>query len=347
MQIEEAFRIHKLGIKLDPSDVLNNKWFAIFETDAVEICQRVLGESVSFAFSASLSIQAYALYEARAVVVTAGMFDRLCRLAANVVGKGIYVGVGDQPAPSWQPCTAQSMSAAGTLLSTDTFIWNTTYFPWSKDPERALLFFYVLNTLFRFVLFHELGHIYYRHGKRFSSNFVEKLECDVNGPPLIPVELAIPSQAREIAADNFAFRALVKIQKADLEQGKTTAVAKLLMSKLITNDHGLVTFITTSLYLYFYSMDRKNWMGDDPFLFTHPPAPFRLKTLLASLIDNEILGIPSSEATILASKAYFGAQAIVAVAYDQYPNPQWLDFLEADRYRKLYETIYAELPNWW
>jgi hypothetical protein len=342
---DDFVKHHKLDIRLYPENSPANPWIKVCTEEAEKLCHEVTEIPVSFAFTASARIQAQALYEPRSVVMTWRLFNRLCHLSANLVSKGLYVKLGKQKPPVWTKDPSRAGRPMTSFIDLSSFNWRETSAAWSSDPERQWLFAYVLLTIFRFVVLHELGHIHYKHGLRRGGHPVS-LEVDAIHPTLYPEEDAIPSQARELVADEFAWRVLTKLQAIELELKANTVMGKGLISKLLQTDRDRIRFLLSTIYLYFYSSDRHDWLAINPIHLSHPPSPFRWYTIAAGFVEHGNFQIPADQAPGLFKDSFFEAASIVAVAYDQLPDMKWLDILSTDQYKKLYAVLYQEIPKW-
>lgn len=347
LNIDEVLRQVGLDLELVPLDIAKtNPWFLPIERDLSLICQQALPNPVRFTFSTSRSIQACVIYKSNLVVMTAGMFNELCRLASKIVSSGAFVEFEGGIEPTWTPSVDNSFKPVTSGLSSVTFDWDLESKAWRQFPERMTIFAYMLKTLCRFVVLHELGHVHHNHGirrKERDSNFVE---VDRAEPEPITTGIGVASQTREIIADNFAFIQLRGIQETELSRDAGGEATSLLSRKLLQREQERVSFLLTMAYVYSHMMDRRDWHSLDIFSLTHPPAPFRLKYLFALTLENGIADLSEDEVTETLALCHYGCNALISVVYNQYPLEDLFEEVSGARFDRLFNEIYEEYPKW-
>ncbi|WP_150803923.1 hypothetical protein [Pseudomonas fluorescens] len=347
MNIDDALRQERLEPRLVPSDIADiNPWFLIMERDLSSLCQQALPKPVRFTFNVSHSIQACVFYRSNLVVMTAGMFNVLCRLASRIVTSGAFVAFEGGVEPIWTPSVENSFKSVTSDLSSIAFDWGVESKSWQKSGERQLIFFYILQTLTRFVILHELGHISHNHGARFQGGHSGFVDVDLAQPELLTNEEGVASQAREIIADNFAFIRLRELQERELAAKAGAEATDLLVKKLLPGEEERVGFLLTMAYVYFHMMDRHDWHSLDVFKLTHPPAPFRLKNLFALTLERGIVNLAEDEVGELLVRYHYGCNALVSVVYNHYPLVSLFEEVSAPRFDKLFNALYEEYPKW-
>lgn len=347
LNIDDALRQERLEPRLVPSDIADtNPWFMIMERDLSLLCQNALPAPVSFTFNISHSIQAWVLYRSNLVVMTAGMFNALCRAASKIVTSGAFINFEGGVEPTWSPNAESSFKPIISELSGTAFDWNLESEPWRKHGERQLLFFYILQTLTRFVVLHELGHVAHNHGARFQEGGSSLVDVDLAQPDLLTDEDGVASQAREIIADNFAFIRLKQIQEKELFSKAKTEAAELLINKLLQNEQERIRFLLTTVYLYFHMMDRHDWYSVDVFKLTHPPAPFRLKNLFALTLETGVANLSEDEIGEMLMQQHYACNALVSVAYNHYPTLDLFKEVGKPRFNELFNALYKERQKW-
>ncbi|WP_155254726.1 M48 family metalloprotease [Pseudomonas corrugata] len=345
--IDDVLRQERLDMRLKPSDLAEvNPWFLPVERDLSLICQQILPKPVSFTFSASPTIQACIVYRSNLVVMTAGMFNVLCRLASKIVSSGAFVVFEGGAEPTWTPNVDNNFKSVTSGLSSVAFDWNLESRAWKQSPERMAIFAYVLKTLSRFVVLHELGHAYHNHGIRFQAGVSNFIDVDMAEPELTTNESGVASQAREVIADNFAFNRLRKIQEMELARNVGEEATSLLVKKLLQGEQERVSFLLTMAYLYFHMMDRRDWHSQDVFKLTHPPSPFRLKHLFALTLENGIADLSEDEVGEILSLCHYGCNVLVSLVYNQYPLEDLFEEVSGPRFDKLFNELYKEYPKW-
>jgi hypothetical protein len=348
--IEQILSTYGLGARLDVSKAQTNPWFVPFEHHGMDLCAYVGNPTnAQFCFFESYSIQAVAIQIPEHVVaMSAGMFSMLCRLSATITTKGIMPGMGSTAAPEWKPDYERWFVPIRDLLGTTPFDWPMESTGWAEDRERTALFFYLLMTMFRFVVLHELAHIAYDHQRRRTLWTTQRAAISVEaiGQNILPPDEAIRSQSRESVADAFAFMRLVEITDRELEQKKTDPVAQIVRMHLAKDNQALLAFILTALYLYFRMSDREDWRSFPLEALSHPPAPFRMKLICAALIEHRYLGIGEEQALDAVKEAVLRGDAIMSVTLNRYPEPNWIKLIESKEYDDHFYRLYEEFPNW-
>lgn len=159
-------------------------------------------------------------------------------------------------------------------------------------------------------------------------------------------QAATISQAKEIAADGFAFN--VHLQLQDSEFGTTTLdpMRQKLADKLIGTPRLRLRWTLLCAYLVFRLLDRRKWNIETAKLATHPPAPFRLKCLYAAALELKRPDLPESQI----EEEVFIARELGSVVLDmglqRLPNLFWLNRVEGAAFDEMFMKIYGELHNW-
>lgn len=343
MDIEKALFDEGLDVRLRKEDAPHS-WYGLMEFEAAQLCAQ-LEEPTYFTFNCDQQLQAYAVYGSRLVVVTAGLFDFLCRLAGRIVANGLFSTVGQPPTDrTWNPDTIRSKQIPRKLLQDEPFDVKSP--PWKDDPERSGLFFYLLLTLFRFVVLHEIGHFYHRHGDRLNGVMVG-MEIDAVQPKLLPEEEALDSQARELVADKFAMDILLRLQENELERIERTELVAPLGKKLLNSPQKRIAFVLNAVYVYFAATDRlPNVPPEDAVRMSHPPAAFRLVTIAATSLDRTeaALDQETTRSAVLATGII--GDALLAIALDRKPDPAWLAHMQGRPFSQHYEKLYERVDIW-
>lgn len=348
-EIGDILVAHRLPPRLDYRSMPLNPWFALCEQEGIGLSAHGLSPArVQFCFYESAGIQAVAIQEpGNLAAMSAGMFSMLCRLSATITSKGIMPSMGRTLGPNWQPDISNSILPVRDLLDpTVPFDWLVESAGWVDDPERSTLFYFLLSTMFRFVVVHELGHIAYDHPRRRRVQSAASMFADGDIQTLLTPTEALPSQAREAAADAFAFRRLLEILDRELLIKKDHTVAKIVRAYLAPDNIALASYALTALYLYFRMSDRADWIAVPLDTLSHPPAPFRLKLLCAHLIENSFLGVREPDALAAVRKAVISGDAIMSVALNSFPNPQWFEALESKAFDDHFAVLSQEVPQW-
>lgn len=342
-ELERILLQHGIGGILRDSRCAQNPFIGLFEYDGKMLCHLVTNGEVEFHLINDPRRNAVAVYSTNSVGVFVGMLDVIFKLSAKIVDGGLFPHVGNVETTSWNPDIHNTFESRESLLkSIEQFAWSQDRLPWIKSMERQALFMFIANTLFRFIVFHELGHIYNDHGraKPKPDNFeLDEMSTDHGLGN-------ISSQAKESIADTFAFQLLVEYQRSHLEQQKDHPIGALLKEKLFQTDHDLVRFISQLIYVYFYMMETPNWLDTEPGSWSHPPAPFRLQTIYAALLEHSILSLTQKVIPDLLRQSIFLGSSTLAVIFNRYPDFNWLSILDQKKYRDHYKNIYMEMDNW-
>ncbi|WP_157118836.1 hypothetical protein [Azohydromonas lata] len=335
---------YKLGIVLHTEDIIINPWFRLLEVDATQMCRGMDSAPIDFCFSDSNSIQAYAIYEERMVVVTKGMFSMISKLAMIMVSKKMFPALGSVGDPEWSPKLERTTIPLRQLLNSEEFDWVNRRPEWIASKERQGLFFYLLLSLFRFVVLHEIGHIVNKHGDKHRT--ASAFEVDQVGGSTLSREQAVSSQAKESVADHFAFHRFLNLLHRELKLKGEDELLLMLKPHLFSDVTGEIGYSLMVSYLFFSIMDRGDWWAGDPYTFSHPPAPFRVRTLLAGVQEFGAIGLNADECGLAVAKAALGAEAIVATSFGRFPDMYWLDSVSGESYKNIYQEIFEELPKW-
>jgi hypothetical protein len=344
--IKNALRDLDRGAFLDPVEVPDNPWFALIGTDLWTMCQESLDKPVGFTFNLWLVPQACAMYEHRVVVVSAQMFNMLCHIAERVVAMRAYPHVGDVQAGTWTPDSQNSFRLIREALGSRPFSWSEARASdWGRNPSRRALFFYVLLVLARFVVLHELGHIWHEHGARTKDPRSFEIDEMAGSTGQLAQGQALASQARELVADDFALSRLWKIQERELVLKADTEFLKTLAPQLLDTRKRRHDFLLQMIHLYFTVMDRLDWRLSDLSTLSHPPAPMRLFALHMQAATGGFLKTSKRSALQRAAKFLMAADALPCFLFNRYPS-LWQVRGDVSAFSRQYAEIYPELQAW-
>lgn len=292
-------------------------------------------------------MQAVALQDEIDIVgVYAGMFWMLCRLASSAAASGVFPAMAGGKEPEWKPDVNRSIHLPRDLLDEGkAFDWKAESATWIEYPERQMLFLMILNVLFRFVVNHEIGHIWNDHGLRRPGKAASPC-VDSVGANQTTVHDPIASQAREIIADSFAFKRTIEVLDRELDLKAELEMTRIVREKLLPNQDEVASFVLIIVFLYFRVSDLSNWYGQDRDTLSHPPAPFRAHALAAALLEHRHLGISEKSAGLAIRKASLGSAALMTVILGIYPDLYWLKNVSGTQDRVHFQRIFDEIPNW-
>lgn len=347
MTIDDILKMYDLGQRLESFDVVEeNPWYWPFEQSLSRICQHFSRTPARFTFTKNREVQAHALYQHNLVVMTTGMFDVLCHVAAKVVSSGAFVDFEGGVNPNWNPGPDFYTSSIASNLSHTEFNWALESMDWIKSGERQALFFYLLQTLANFVVLHELGHIHHNHGIRFLNQDLSHMDVDLANPMLLTPQEGVEAQARQVVADHFAFLRMQSILEHHLSAKGDTDLMVLLAKKIFQGEKEKTRFLLTIVYLYFHMMDRHDWYAVDAFRLTHPPAPFRLKFLFGSSLEWGVSGLQEEEIAEMLGEQHYACNALVSLVYNHFPTLDMFERVGKPQFNALHEAIYHEIPKW-
>lgn len=337
-----------LGPRLDTKVVPDNPWIRFMELEAGQVIATTAGLlNIDFAMTESLEIQAAAIFgNPPAVLMTFGLAEAMCQLANMLISAGIFAGFSDTE-PSWSPDLQNSSVSVENQLRGEPFKWHPAYVPWIDDGERQIIFTYLLTSMSRFVVLHEIGHIAYMHGRReLGSAEMMTAILDGEGTDDVKRRAAIVSQAKEIAADGFAFNTHLNLQDAEFGMTDLDPMRRLLADKLVGTPRLRLRWTLLCAYLVFRLLDRRKWSIETARLATHPPAPFRVKCLYAAALDLKRPNLPESDIVEEVSVAQTLGSAVLDVGLKRFPNLFWLNQVDDEAFNEFFMDIYAELHDW-
>lgn len=347
--IDDALRACRLSMRFSPDSDSKNVLFFLMDSMAKQFCaelsEGLQKSQISFTFVGAGDKQAGVIYSYNLIYVTCGMFNTLCHVAAKIVDKGIYNDIGSASKVDANFDSIDNVLTAREILDKeDTFIWDEMHFPWKSDKEKQFLFFYILDTMFKFLLLHEMGHLFHGHGNNQERKYSRNVETDsIDGDSRCSD--GIDSQARELVADVFAFDLLVKLQLEELKEKSTECMALFLKEKILKTHKESLIFFLDCVYLYFYMIDSYKWKGKNLRDNSHPPAAFRLQTIYSSVLPN-IEDILHVDEMLVLKDAYRRSNITAARIFDRSPDYDWLGSMDSPQYVELYTDIYNRVPNW-
>ncbi|CAB5670327.1 Uncharacterised protein [Delftia tsuruhatensis] len=181
--------------------------------NGVQLCQKYNNE-IDFLLVDGSMRQAVAIHNPKVVVVYKGLIEHILRLASMICATL------DAPTPRPANWIApwRTLGYEDWLRSGGFDLKNKEYW-WLFCAEHRLCFDYYVENLFEFVVLHEIGHIFHKHGwrrtvRKNSSLVVHDCATNVHQSNKINDDISaderIAAHAREIVADTFAFNQLAK-----------------------------------------------------------------------------------------------------------------------------------------
>ncbi|MEK7453679.1 MAG: hypothetical protein AABZ76_02060 [Pseudomonadota bacterium] len=332
-----------LGPRLDTRAMPDNPWLACLEWDAVQVLAAVSKtESIAFAFTESMYLQAGASTASRQILVSGSLGDMLCRLCAAIVGAGVFIKLGN-PSVEWTPETGAA--SVRSTLDSEPFRWSPAFIPWHGDEERVQLFLFLLVQAHRFVLLHEAGHILHRHGPSAEPRGHGAI-IDGRESSEADEAAAASSMARELVADAEAFHLHFQLLDHQFAQAAGEPMGALLAEKLVGTPRERLRMTLLSAFLIFQILDYRTWSIETARLRTHPPAPFRVKAIYATAVDLKHPGITQQELIEEIGYARLLGSVVVDVGLNRLPQLSWLNQVDGTEFDELFLRIYAEMHKW-
>jgi hypothetical protein len=185
-----------------------------------------------------------------------------------------------------------------------------------------------------FLIFHEAGHIFHRHGAR---HYGSGLDCDRMSESLVSSENeALDSQARELISDIFAYEQLISNQLVKVKEIIENERERYLA--YISQYH-----IYLAVYFYFLSpkISEKNFTRS-----SHPPTAFRFQILLTMLLGNESLGLSRREKEETIAKFQYGLKDILENVFSDTAHVEWLFSIPESELKVWFRRVYERIPKW-
>lgn len=260
------------------------------------------------------------LYREKLIIMSQGLIDRLSKLAELIVSSGVLDGEKVKLRYFDLDFSANSFRGFDNKGS----IYET--------PQKTKLFHFVFTTLMSFVLHHEVGHVYHKHGERLQQpNYFG----DSQGHAKISAVDAISSHARELIADIHSFLKLMKSTEEKLSSSNDFGLIEHF------NDHKNTRHILLILVTcYFRMMDMRSTLSH--FESTHPEAVVRAFAIYAkscSLEKNQAIAILDVFRSLDLVKQIF--------SYLEQPLPNdWLDKIWSTDMLEWQKKVQNEYSFW-
>lgn len=333
-----------LGPRLDTASVPDNPWMHIALFDAQKMLRIVAPHlHVDLAMTESARVQAAAIFKPPTILMAGGFADMICKLAARLITAGVFVAFGSTET-KWDPEGFIDIGTVERHLADDRFVWNAAYLPWITDPERMQIFAFLVISMTRFVILHELGHIYFGHGRTAEKPLTMVVDGDASDQKAR--RNAIVSQAKEIAADSYALNTFLRYLNAEYEGADLDPMRQLLRDRMLSSPRDRLRVTLLSAFLIFRLLDRHSWTIESARLATHPPAPFRVKALYATALNLKLPQLQEAEIIEEVSVAQNLGNAVLGVGLNQFPNLDWLTSISRTEFDVQFGEIFAEMPNW-
>ncbi|KAF1046382.1 MAG: hypothetical protein GAK35_01069 [Herbaspirillum frisingense] len=342
-EISDVLSQWGLGMRLDVTPATPNyRWLSMAEEEAKRLCAWH-NEPVSFTFIATEEINAGAVPCPALIVMAAGCFDFLCRLANTIVGKGIYTDIDPRTASAVEDSDEQVEKTIRSILKKQQW-FAPDMVSWSRYSEKEGIFCFILLSLFRFVILHEMGHIVHRHGRRSHLSGQGYLLMDGIEQPTMASDSILDSHAREIVADKTAMQLCHHLLEEQFFILATYSDIKEFAHTYLGTEINRIKFLTQIAYLYFAAIDQ---FLVTPFeigsVRSHPPAPFRAITIATTAVH----GYEKDPRRTQVVQFLPPAENMLAIAIGKRTNRQWLaQLLEDPRYEAHYRALFDRVDRW-
>lgn len=273
------------------------------------------------------------------VLISLGALKAINHLCGLLVSNGFFPDLGKAPKPKkYEP----NIEASRTLLRD---LHRSVHFTLTADIARQTLGIIFEQTMFRHILFHEIGHAVDGHLELIA----DRLHLDVLVDQLqnreIQAEGDLTRQALEVLADSIALRHTLIASFRDRENPPSISpeISEALeffhKTPRETLFHSLV-----AVYMLFELMDNPERNMRPLLSGYHPPAPFRFKCSLAVVHDwvEENNTIPLDDLDTLIRSVVDTGHALIGLSYQRYPNMAWLNCANGPDADAHFQAIYDE-----
>ena len=343
--MDDELQSFGLGPRFDSRAFKTNPAISMIEYDL----SRLLGgwpkaEGVQFAITENQTPRAVALLNKRYVVVTFGLLDQICKLAAAAITQGVFVAFRDA-SPQWRP-SEYPPNRLDAQLGQQPFHWDPEQLPWLVDFERQMIFVHMVISMSRFVFFHELGHIILGHGRSSSDPGFQVMQMADGPHEPVPLQTSLHElQAKELAADTYALDAILCLNEFEFEADREDEGGRLLQTHLLTRKTLRARWALMTCYFMFLLLDRYDHTPATVAMRSHPPTAFRLRYLFGHALVRNAFDLTETETADEVLNVIALSDAVVAIALDRPPEPQWLRQHSAE-YDALFMSLYALVPQW-
>ncbi len=344
MSLSKEFFEDDLGFRVDTSAIDDNYWPHICLFDSKQMIRSLVRDfDIDLLITSSKKIQAAAAFEPPTIIVTMGLALNICKLAARLVGSGVFVKFGETD-PKWSPKEQIATSVIENELQEDIFIWNPAFFPWIDSGERQILYVFLVTSMFRYIVLHELGHVHFGHGRHRKSN--KLLMIDGVHEDCREYLKAIDLQAKEVVADGYALNAMLSYLNYEYSFDQLDPARQMLREKMLPDARHRLRASLIAAFLVFQLLDRLDWTPEEARYASHPPAPFRMKTLYAASLEQKNLGLPEQQIGEEIRDTHLISHAIIAVGFDKFPNFDWIKSVTTADFDAHFGRIHQNMPKW-
>ncbi len=314
-RIDKVLSENNLGFSYDYLHEEDNSLIHPFFASTMDNCKQI---GLEFTITTDRLARAGILYEERLIFISFGLFDRLCKLSELIVCSGLIDN------------SSNTFRYASLDLIDNPFTWPNEKKELFNTPDKNELFLFIFDTLFSFIVAHEIGHYHHKHGER-KDDIKINLFDDIIGHREIK-ENIISSHAREIIADSFAFWNTIEKTK------------KYIRKKNFRNSYAtfLTVFILSS---YFQMMDKNKCSFEEHSKSTHPLSIIRTRILFTICMNNDELGINNENFPILLASVSTNIQKLFKIIDVEVLN-NFLEETNDENFTKWFKLVHKEFPLW-
>lgn len=317
----------QLGFIYDFKDIKGNGLILPFFARTMDSCMK---NDMQFAITTDQETRAGILYNEKLIFISFGLFDRICKLSELIVSSGII----DNEKIEYRYSSLDFIDNPF-----NGFIGESTLY--DKDQKNTL-FLIIFETLFNFIIHHEIGHHYHKHGERQHNTSTDRLFDDMINHKKISKTEAIQSHARELIADKYSF--WITISNVTNFLKKYNNINFTLMDTVKNSDKPAYLSIFL-ISCYFKMMDGNNLTFEDHITSTHPIAAFRAKYLYASFLESKKDESDDHRITFM---IYTIMQNVATLFHeiDKFAECDFVSAISTNEMDSWFSKIYQEFPNW-
>jgi hypothetical protein len=304
-----------------------------------EICAEFIPGESSFHIVDGIRIQASVNHEHQAVLVYKGMLDFLFRIASMLVGADRRKKLPEDQ--FYEPWSGTVRS----WLSGGEFNWEDERFWWLLDEDYRLGFDATIEGVFRFLVFHEVGHLHNMHRARRELGQPGK---DVHPSMHYAIDDSqehgstdrLAAHAREIVADTYAFHFLFEFNKQRM----------LLLEELQVAGNEAICTVAYAISIwhvasFFWSLCFI-LPSDESQRDCYPSHLFRLQAIEATSLEHGVGGMDSQSAHQALHHAMLTYVTMLNPLSANNEFVHWRLRTNDPAHVHHYELICAEVPHW-
>lgn len=309
-------------------------------------CSQYLEGYSSFYIIDSCQVQACAIHEKRIVLVYRGMLEFIFRTAAMMIG--IERRQNEPDGKFYEPW-CDSLSS---WLNGNEFEWENKHYWWLDEQTQRKAFDMLVEGIFVFLVFHEIGHIRNLHGERRQNQAKEKTSPTNHR---IITHKAVPdyeeeklneqerldAHTREIIADIYAFPTMISaLKNCFFPEHEYPNVNP---DGLSATNFGVCMYIIAS---YFWALSIQRPMNNNTQNEKYPSHVFRFNNIKSSCLKNKLCKGNNWLTKVAIEIGINSATSKLNSISDKDMFDRWLSAADTIANAKHYRKIEANLRNW-